>query len=403
MSLRDRVIELRRVPVAELIPNPKNWRTHSKGQTQALQGLITEVGFAGAALARQGVNGELVLIDGHLRRDALPDERIPVLVTDLTEEEADKVLATFDPIGAMAGRDAEALEALLENVTTENDGLRRLLEDLGKVGGKAGASDPDDEVQPLETDIKPGDLFILGDHRLLCGDSTSEADVGRLFGGRVPNLMVTDPPYGVDYDPAWREAVGHGARRTGTVANDKIVDWSPAWALFPGDVAYVWHAGIYAAEVSASLQTAGFEMRAQIIWAKQHIVIGRGAYHWQHEPCWYAVRTGRTASWEGGRKQTTLWEVANANGWGKSEDAADSDQTNHGTQKPVELFRRPISNHTEAGALVYDPFVGSGSAIIACEDLGRSCLAMEISPQYVAATVARWERFTDRKAERGGS
>ena len=132
-------------------------------------------------------------------------------------------------------------------------------------------------------------------------------------------------------------------------------------------------------------------------------MIGRGAYHWQHEPCWYAVRTGRTASWEGGRKQTTLWEVANANGWGKSEDAADSDQTNHGTQKPVELFRRPISNHTEAGALVYDPFVGSGSAIIACEDLGRLCLAMEISPQYVAAAVARWERFTDRQAERGGS
>ena len=136
MSLRDKVIELRRVPVAELIPNPKNWRTHSKGQTQALQGLITEVGFAGAALARQGLNGELVLIDGHLRRDALPDEQIPVLVTDLTEEEADKVLATFDPIGAMAGRDAEALEALLANVTTDNDGLRRLLEDLWEGRGK---------------------------------------------------------------------------------------------------------------------------------------------------------------------------------------------------------------------------------------------------------------------------
>ena len=403
MSLRDRVIELRRVRAAELIPNPKNWRTHSKGQAGALRGLIAEVGFAGAALARQGPNGELVLIDGHLRRDTLPDEQIPVLVTDLTEEEADKVLATYDPIAAMAGRDAEALAALLANVTTDDDGLRRLLEDLGKVGRGVGASDPDGDAQPIETDIKPGDLFILGDHRLLCGDSTNEADVARLFGGMVPNLMVTDPPYGVDYDPAWREVVGHGARRTGMVENDTTVNWSPAWALFPGDVAYVWHAGIHAAEVSASLQTAGFGMRAQVIWAKQHIVIGRGAYHWQHEPCWYAVRNGKNASWEGGRKQTTLWEVANANGWGKSEDAADSDQTNHGTQKPVELFRRPISNHTESGAAVYDPFVGSGSAIIACEDLGRSCLAMEISPQYVAAAVARWERFTDRKAERSDS
>jgi DNA modification methylase len=403
MSLRDRVIELRRVPSSDLLPNPKNWRTHPKAQKNALRGLIDEVGFAGAALARKGPDGELILIDGHLRKDALPGEHIPVLVTDLSEGEAEKVLATYDPIGALAGRDGEALATLLANVTTNDDGLRRLLEGLGKMGGPIGAANPDELAPPVETSIKPGDLFILDKHRVLCGDSTKESDVVRLLGDIRPNLMVTDPPYGVGYEPAWREVVGRGARRTGTVENDRTVDWSPAWVLFPGDVAYIWHAGIFAAEVSASLQAAGFGLRAQIIWAKQHIVISRGAYHWQHEPCWYAVRNGRNASWEGGRKQTTLWEVANANGWAKGEDAADIDQTNHGTQKPVELFRRPISNHTEQGAAVYDPFVGSGSAIIACEELGRSCLAMEISPQYVAAAVARWERFTGKQAKKEGA
>ena len=205
---------------------------------------------------------------------------------------------------------------------------------------------------------------------------------------------------GVEYDPGWREEVGLGEVRTGKVENDQTVDWRAAWALFPGDVAYVWHAGIFAAEVSASLQAVGFDIRAQIIWAKQHIAISRGAYHWQHEPCWFAVRKGRTANWQGGRKQTTLWEVPSATGWGQSGDAADAAETNHGTQKPVELFRRPISNHTEPGDTVYDAFVGSGTAIIACEDLGRTCLAMEISPSYVAAAIARWEKFTSKKAER---
>jgi DNA modification methylase len=399
MSLRDRVIDFRRIPVAELQPHPKNWRKHPRHQQSALRGLLDEVGFAGAVLARQDADGKLVLIDGHLRREMLPNEEIPVLVTDLTEQEAEKLLATFDPIGAMATRDDETLRELLATITTQDDGLRRLLEDLGKASSPAGLA-PDDVTPPVETDIKAGDLFLLGKHRLLCGDSTKETDVARLFETHRPNLMTVDPPYGVEYDPGWREELGLGEVRTGTVENDQIVDWRAAWSLFPGDVAYIWHAGIFAAEVSESLKAVGFEMRAQIIWAKQHIAISRGAYHWQHEPCWFAVRKGRTANWHGGRKQTTLWEVASASGWGSSGDAADAAETNHGTQKPVELFRRPISNHTEPGDAVYDAFVGSGTTIIACEDLGRTCLAMEISPGYVAAAISRWETFSGKKAER---
>jgi len=400
VSLRDRVIGFERRRVEDLAPHPKNWRKHPRHQQSALRGLLNEVGFAGAVLARQGADGKLMLIDGHLRKELLPGEEIPVLITDLTEEEAEKVLATFDPIGAMATRDDEALRELLATIRTQDDGLRRLLEDLGKAGAPVGLADADDATPPIETDIKLGDLFLLDRHRLLCGDSTKEADVARLFGTHRPNLMTTDQPYGVDYDPGWREELGLGEVRTGKVENDQRVDWREAWSLFPGDVAYVWHAGIFAAEVSDSLRAVGFEMRAQIIWAKQHIAISRGAYHWQHEPCWFAVRKGRTANWHGGRKQTTLWEVASASGWGSSGDAADAAETNHGTQKPVELFRRPISNHTEPGDAVYDAFVGSGTAIIACEDLGRTCLAMEISPGYVASAIARWERFSGKKSER---
>ena len=154
--------------------------------------------------------------------------------------------------------------------------------------------------------------------------------------------MVTDPPYGVDYDPLWREEAGLGKQRqTGTVANDNRVDWAEAYNLFPGDVAYVWHAGVHAAEVARSLTTADFEIRSQIIWAKQHFAMSRGHYHWQHEPCWYAVRTGRSGNWAGSRKETTLWEIANLNPFGGDENEGDA-ATGHSTQKPTELMRRPI-------------------------------------------------------------
>ena len=138
---------------------------------------------------------------------------------------------------------------------------------------------------------KPGDLWLLGPHRLLCGSATEPADVARLLGGVRPHLMVTDPPYGVNYDPSWRNTAGLSAtKRTGKVLNDDRADWREAWALFPGDVAYVWHGALHATTVAESLEACGFAIRCQIIWAKERLVICRGDYHWQHEPCWYAVR-----------------------------------------------------------------------------------------------------------------
>jgi DNA modification methylase len=200
--------------------------------------------------------------------------------------------------------------------------------------------------------------------------------------------MVTDPPYGVEYDPAWRNRAGLSAtRRTGKVENDDRADWREAWALFPGEVAYVWHGALHAAAVSESLEACGFGIRAQIVWAKDRLVLGRGHYHWQHEPCWYAVKG--TGHWSGDRKQTTLWPIAS-----KGQDA----ETAHGTQKPVECMRRPIENNSSPGQAVYEPFCGSGTTIIAAEMGGRACHAIELSPAYVDVAIKRWQDFTGQQA-----
>jgi DNA modification methylase len=204
--------------------------------------------------------------------------------------------------------------------------------------------------------------------------------------------MVTDPPYGVAYDPAWRHRLGvNVSKRTGKVLNDDRADWREAWLLFSGDVAYVWHGALHATTVAESLVAAGFAIRSQIIWAKERLVIGRGDYHWQHEPCWYAVR--KKGHWAGDRKQTTLWQIAS-----RDQDA----ETVHGTQKPVECMRRPILNNSSPGQTVYEPFLGSGTTVIAAETVGRACLAMELNPAYVDVSLQRWQAFTGRKAELAG-
>lgn len=206
--------------------------------------------------------------------------------------------------------------------------------------------------------------------------------------------MVTDPPYGVDYDPLWREEAGLGEQRqTGAVQNDDRADWTAAYQLFPGNVAYVWHAGVHAAEVAAGISAAGFTLRSQIIWAKQHFAMSRGHYHWQHEPCWYAVREGRSAHWCGDRKQSTLWQLPNLNPFGGN---GEEPVTGHGTQKPVELMRRPILNHTQLNDAVYDPFLGSGTTVVAAEITSRRCLGLEIDPAYVDVIILRWQALTGK-------
>jgi DNA modification methylase len=200
--------------------------------------------------------------------------------------------------------------------------------------------------------------------------------------------MVTDPPYGVDYDPTWRVKRGVSTRtnKMGVVLNDDQADWGKAWALFPGDVAYVWCASMHNDVVVTSLEACGFARRAQIIWAKDRFTLGRGHYHWQHEPCWYCVKG--TAHWQGDRKQSTVWNIP----------AREDSGHGHGTQKPVECMRRPILNNSNPGQAVYEPFSGSGTTVIAAEMTGRACHAIELNPAYVDVAVRRWEAFTGRAA-----
>lgn len=255
--------------------------------------------------------------------------------------------------------------------------------------------------RPSEAVTRAGDLWTCGAHRVLCGDATDRDSVSRLLVTTRPELMVTDPPYGIAYNPAWREQAGLGRQRqVGLVQNDDRADWAAAYALFPGSVMYVWHAGLHAAEVALGIQAAGFELRAQIIWVKQHFALSRGMYHWQHEPCWLAVRQEARSKWRGDRTQSTVWQVANLNPFGGNPEEI---ATGHGTQKPVELMRRPLLNHTEAGAVVYDPFLGSGTTLIAAQLTERICYGLEIDPRYCDVIVRRWQELTGEQAMLDGA
>jgi DNA modification methylase len=238
----------------------------------------------------------------------------------------------------------------------------------------------------IETDIVLGDLFEIGEHRLLCGSSTEADAVDKLLNNKEPYLMVTDPPYGVDYKPEWRsEAMPekndaeHG-RSIGKVKNDTNADWTEAWALSRSKVAYVYHAGIYSGIVQKSLIDCNFEIRSQIIWLKSHFAISRADYHWKHEPCWYAVKKGNKGNWASDRKQTTIWEI----------DKPQKNETGHSTQKPIECMAKAIANHDGD---VYDPFLGSGTTMVASHQLKRKCYGMELDPKYCQVIVDRMKKL----------
>jgi DNA modification methylase len=425
---RNRITGAGAVAPADLIANPANWRTHPGAQRDALRGSLSSVGWVQQILinARTGF-----VVDGHARVEealARGEPTVPVLYVDLSPEEEALVLATLDPIAAMAVPDADRLAALLAEITVDDAGLAALLRDLGGSEPKAGLTDPDDVPDlPAETTIARGDLYLLGDHRLLCGDATDAADVARLLDGATPRLLVTDPPYGVELNMEWRDGVYNArgpaepsylrttstdadtgatratsrahARTSGhrntAISGDTRADWSGAYALVPSlEVAYVWHASAHVVEVIGGLEAIGFAIRQQLVWVKTIAAMSRSAYNWQHEPCLYAVRTGATAEWIGDTRQTTVWELASPKMLGGGSTEAKFD---HPTQKPAEAMRRPIANHRGD---VYEPFSGSGTTLVAAEQLGRRCYAMEIEPCYVQVALERWEAFTGRQAER---
>ena len=414
MTLRNRINRLEYVKAGTLISDPRNWRQHPKAQRDALQAVLDSVGYADAVIVRETLDG-LMLIDGHLRAELDPEQVVPVLVTDLDETEAGQVLATLDPLAAMATPNLEALESLVKGLATQStDAMADLMARMHKIDlTPPGETDPDETPDiPAEPVSQRGDVWLLGRHRLMCGDSSDADDVGKLLDGAEPRLMVTDPPYGVNYDADWRNNLGPGflanpsnsgityALSDGPVFNDEIVDWTKAYRISPSSVAYVWAASLNF-DVPNQLIRQGYDVRTQLIWRKQQGVFSRGHYHWQHELCWYAVRKGAKARWIGDRKQTTIWDIgvtpAKVDGKNISFREETAVGINHSTIKPVECMERPIRNHEGD---VYDPFVGSGTAIIAAERQGRACFAMEIAPGYVDAAVQRWEKYTGQTATR---
>lgn len=380
--------------LADLKPYDKNARTHSEEQVAQIAASITEWGWTTPILVDEA-NG---ILAGHGRALAaakLGAGEVPVIVArDWTAAQKRAYVLADNKLAENAGWNADLLKI-------EFGALQDLGFDLGLTGfssneialalaGGLPGADPEATPDPEAVAASQlGDVWLLGGHRLVCGDSTDEAAVRAAVGQEKPHLMVTDPPYGVDYDPAWRSRVlKDGAKRAeGKVKNDHEADWRSTWALFPGAVAYIWHAGQRAKDVAISLEESGFEIRAQIIWGKSRFVLSRGHYHPQHEPCWYAVRKGGKGEWQGDRTQSTLWTIDHR----KSE-------TGHGTQKPVECMRRPIVNNSKPGDAVYDPFLGSGTTLIAAEMEGRRCFGIELNPVYVDVIIKRWQQFTGKVA-----
>jgi DNA modification methylase len=387
------LLEVQYRPASSLIPYARNARTHSEAQVAQIAASIREFGWTNPIL----VDGDNGIIAGHgrllaARRLGLLD--VPVIkLAGLSEAQKRAYIIADNRLALNAGWDENLLAIELGD-------LAGLGFDLALTGfgedeilsltspGNQGLTDPDDVPEPPKVATsRLGDVWIMGSHRLICGDSTNKDDVETVLAGVKPHLLCSDPPYGVNYVPAWRERLGDSDLARGKVLNDDRADWRQAWELFPGDVAYVWHGALHAATVAQSLEAAGFSIRSQIIWDKTRLVIGRGDYHWQHEPAWYAVRKGKTGHWSGDRKQTTVWAIPHR----KSE-------SGHGTQKPVECMRRPIENNSSPGQAVYEPFCGSGTTIIAAEMTGRRCHAVELDPAYVDVAVRRWEAFTGMTA-----
>ena len=299
-------------------------------------------------------------------------------------------LAYYDNRASQVGLEWDA-EQVLADITAgvdleamfRQDELDELLKDL--LPKTEGDAEPQiDRAAELNEvwQVRTGDVWAIGDHRLVCGDCTDPAAVAKVMMGEKAVLMVTDPPYGVEYDPMFRqEALGAADRRTGVVQNDNRSEWSDAWKLFSGDVVYCWSAMLTAHTVLSSFLSGGFDVHAEIVWSKPHFPFGRGHYVAQHESCWYLVRKGKVCNWSGDKMQSTIWSIA----------LDDTTDGGHGTQKPLECMARPIRNHGQIGDIVFDPFLGSGTTLVACQNLGRRGRGVEISPNYCAVILQRMQ------------
>jgi DNA modification methylase len=380
---------------------------------------IREFGFKIPVLARS--DGEVV--DGHLRLKAAKKLRIsevPVILCDeWTPAQVKAFRLMVNRSVAWADWDEELLALELQELNESEFDLSLTGFDPKEIDDLLLAPDDDDlanSAPPLPENpvSRPGDLWICGRHRVLCGDATSPDAVAQLLGERQPHLLVTDPPYGIELDSEWRDRAGlngcgpaeasymkhrtEGHTET-TISGDTRADWSEAFELVPSlQIAYVWHASIFTREVLNGLLRIGFLYPQQIIWNKGRTVLTRTHYWYQHEPCWYVRK--KNAPWFGkAGENSTIWDSPSPK---FIMGGSDEEKFDHPTQKPVELMRRPILNHTKRGELIYEPFLGSGTTLAAAELTERVCCGIELDPKYVDVIVTRWQTLAGKKTTLDG-
>ena len=417
---RVRNLQVRLVPIDQLIPYIRNSRTHTDAQIALVAASIREFGWTNPILIRP----DLVVIAGHARLLAarkLGLTEVPVIELSGLSEAQCRALAITDNQLAIsgAGWDEEMLRIELAALKEEDFDLNLVGFDTHELDelllGNA-LEDDEDTVPDLPANpvSRSGDVWLCGRHRVGCGDATSPETVARLLGERKPSLMVTDPPYGIELDSEWRDRAGlngcgaaepsYMKKRTQghtetSISGDTRADWSEAFELAPSlQIAYVWHASIFTREVLNGLLRIGFLYPQQIIWNKGRTVLTRTHYWYQHEPCWYVRK--KNAPWFGkAGENSTIWDSASPKFimGGSGEEKFD-----HPTQKPADLMRRPILNHTKRGELVYDPFLGSGTTLAAAEQTERVCCGIDIDPKYVDVAVIRWQALSKKQATLDG-
>jgi DNA modification methylase len=399
-------------PIDKLVFYARNPRKNDAA-VDRMCGSIREFGFKIPCLVLS--DGEV--IDGHLRLKAarkLGITDIPVILCDeWTPAQVKAFRLLVNRSATWAEWDDELLALELADLQASDFALDLTGFDTKEIDDLLLDDPPEENAAPplpVHPTTRAGDLWLCGSHRVLCGDATDSEIVARLLGDSKPFLMITDPPYGIELDSEWRDRAGlngcgaaepsylkqrtKGHQQT-SISGDTRADWSDAFALVPSlEVGYVWHASTFTREVLDGLLRIGFLHHQQIIWDKGRTVLTRTHYWFQHEPCWYVRK--KNAPWFGkAGENSTIWHSPSPK---FIMGGSDEEKFDHPTQKPVELMRRPILNHTKLGELVYDPFLGSGTTLAAAEVTERVCYGLELDPQYADVIVQRWQALSGQKA-----
>jgi site-specific DNA-methyltransferase (adenine-specific) len=383
--------------VADLIPYAANSRTHSDAQVAQIAASIKEFGWTNPIL----IDDDNTIIAGHGRLLAarkLGLEEVPAIILDhLTKAQQRALVIADNQLALNAGWDMDMLKAEIEDLSLENFNLELLgfdddfLDGLLETAPSGGMTDEDAVPEVPETPKTVlGDVWVLGNHRLMCGDSTSIDALEKLTEGNLVDMWLTDPPYNVAYEGKTKDAL--------TIQNDSMTDDSfrtflrdayvAADAVMkPGAVFYIWHADSEGYNFRGAAHDAGWKVRQCLIWKKSTMVMGRQDYHWKHEPCLYGWKEGAAHLWATDRKQTTILEFNKPSRNGE-----------HPTMKPVELFEYQMLNNTKGADMVLDSFGGSGTTIIAAEKHGRYGRLMELDPKYCDVIIKRWQDFTGKEA-----